>query len=233
MAKRRASLLTACTMTGNNITTMSTNIPNPETVLAELSEFLRIAVEGLDAGTTHARQYYEARNRPVEGPLASMLTRSVAKEYITERCRLTVEEFEQKEVGNLGLRAAVLKYDVWIWKSPDNNIPYPGDSDLKRRFLSQRQLAFGLPEFFIRAFNLVLLWNADHKYRLADAYLALPKSAPDRPFGPTDVYWCERVPHPALLVAPVNSAQRGPLPEPVRFERRDTEEQARSVEQER
>jgi hypothetical protein len=208
------------------------NIPAPEDVIHELADFLRIAAEGLDAGTTHARQYYETRGRPLEGVLASMLTRSKAKEYIAEKAHLQIEEFQQKEVALLGLRMTVSRYNVWLWKSPDRTVPGGGSSSLKRRFLDHNQLVFTLPEFFLPSLNLALLWNADQHFQLTDMYLAMPKSAPDRPFGPADVYWSRRLPHPALTVEPPAATTDRAAPLPLPYELKEENQGTRSNEQE-
>lgn len=107
---------------------MSTKQPDFETVMAEIGQFINTTVEGLELGTAHARSYYESRGTHLEPPLASMLTRSLAKEHIREKCGLTIEEFEQEDVALIGLRAKVQRYHVWIWKSPDEKIPNPGPS---------------------------------------------------------------------------------------------------------
>lgn len=214
------------------ISTMRT-IPDFDTVYRDIGEFLIVAVEGLEAGTAHAREYYERRKRDIEPPLASTMTRSIAKEHISEKCGLSVEEFKQKEIANIGLRAVVRNYRVWIWKSPNDGIPYPGRSSLKRNFLDQAQLSFTTPGFSLPVVNLVLLWNATAKYLLTETYLALPKSAPDHFFGPTDVYWCRAIPHPETTVRPAETVRTESDEDTVTYERSEEEEAGRESQQER
>ncbi len=210
---------------------MGTRIPTFDVVYAELADFLAIVVEGLERGTAHASAYYETRNRKIESALASMLTRSVAKEYLSDKALIAIQEFDRKDIANIGLRMSVGRHDIWIWKSPDNNIPYPGPSLLKRRFLNQGQSHFDSPVFsIIPDIRLAIIWNVDSRYRLTEVYLALPKGAPTTIFGAPDTYWCRPIPYGAETAQPAQPA-RPDTEGPVRFEPTDEEAAAEGTEE--
>ena len=203
------------------IMAMSIKQPDFETVMAEIGQFINTTVEGLELGTAHARSYYESRGTHLEPPLASMLTRSLAKEHIREKCGLTIEEFEQEDVALIGLRAKVQRYHVWIWKSPDEKIPNPGPSLMRRLFLDQVQLSLALEGLASPEFNLALIWNTTAEYVLTDTYLALPRSSPKNVKEFIDVHWCHPIPHVETSISP--NEEPGQPGEQVTFEPLDSE----------
>src|SRR5437867_3895351 len=101
-------------------------------VISQIEPFPRLAYEAFERGCEHARWYRDERQKleseyRLERVLANDLTRSIAKAYLAEHGRLEVEQdFEQYHVANLGLRTQIRGYDIRIWKSPDERIPYPG-----------------------------------------------------------------------------------------------------------
>lgn len=209
------------------MTTMSTDSLAPDIVVPDLGEFPRLAGEALDEGSAEARRYFESRKRDdVEGPLASMITRSVAKERLRTH-GLIGEEFEVVDVALLGLRLLVKgmkhQYRIAIWKSPDDRIPGPGHSRGRQFFIERNQLPlFGNINCDDLEINLALVWNASPSYYLTDLFLHMPIGTADTVFQPAESRWSCRVPLPAELLAkaPSDDSQPRDLP----YSRADAEE---------
>jgi hypothetical protein len=206
------------------MTIMSTDFPSPETVMPDVEDFLRIAGEGLDAGTAEAREHYERRRREIEPELASMITRSVAKERLSEHGLLT-EEVQMIDVPLIGLRVVVPRptrlYRVAIWKSPDDRIPAPGQSHRKRLFLERNQLALAIP-WDRPEIHLALVWNASAAFYLTDLFLHMPSGTGESFFRSPESYWSRKIPLPVELEKPVAWAEE--QPEALPYEKDEKEE---------
>jgi hypothetical protein len=196
-----------------------------------LKPLLDVIYEGLEAGTEHAREYFEGQSRGIEPTLASALVRYRMKAYLADRAEV-VEEYDQEDLANIGLCIRAGKYCIRIWKSGGDFIPPPGRSRSKHGFLHQ-QLEFvfpdqpGIPR--MTELNLVVLWNVDPSYHLTGMHLACPKAAPTN-YSTVEVYWAIPIDHPALSIDAQTEAQSESyvthdLPfEPVETEEGDIEQ---------
>lgn len=184
-------------MKSTNGAPQSSSVPDPDDVLAELRPLINLMIEGFEAGTMHTREYFEGQK--IKPPLAAMLTRSKVEDYLRARGH-QIEEFEQQDAPLIGLRVSVGKYEIRIWKSLDDAIPFGGASDTKRRYLDQEQyvqgrlFAYGEETAWL-PIRLVVLWNVDAAFRFLGLHVTLPKRAPEEFDGETEVYWTRRCAH--------------------------------------
>lgn len=181
---------------------------DPSLAYKDLKPLLDVIYEGFEAGTEHAREYFESQNRGIEPTLASALVRYKMKAYLSDRGQV-VEEYDQEDLANIGLCIRAGKYCIRLWKSGGDAIPPPGTSRSKRSFLYQ-QLEFvfpdqpGLPR--VTELNLVVLWNVDPGYRLRGLHLVCPKAAPTS-YSAVEVHWAIPIDHPALSINSVDSIE--------------------------
>ena len=194
------------------------------TVLRDLRPLLDLVHESFEVGTGGAKEFFESRHESIEPTLAAALTRYFAGRHLRDRGQV-VEEFATRDLANIGLELRYGQYIVRIWKTADGDVPPPGRSRAKQRFLSpHEQFEMEFPDFpDPECINIAVLWRVNGSYQLSDMYVARPK-AMTSPYGAVECYWCEPVLHPALVAtAPIGATEIliGDLP----FELNEADEQ--------
>jgi hypothetical protein len=164
--------------------------------MARLSGILPVIVEALETGTVRANEFFKRHGKAVNRQLFPSLVRYFAGEHLSDEGHV-IDELDREVIGNIGLSMKYRERRIRIWKADGDTLPAPGTSNAKSGFLNQ-QLAwdFRVPESPTHVdFNLVVLWNVDHKFRLSGMHLALPESA-ELAWTPAKAHWVERIPIP-------------------------------------
>lgn len=160
------------------------SIPEPESVLRDLSNLWPIIYSAMDYGTYRALEFFEKQeaeeNKKIDPFLGSHLVRYYAKEALK---RDNEGHFKIENIPNSGLFLYNENYYMRIKKAYKGKLPPPGHSVSRRQYYQQQppQLCLPLPEF--REYqsgdklNLVILWNVDpeSKYKIGLISLACPK----------------------------------------------------------
>jgi hypothetical protein len=156
--------------------------PEVEEVLEDLRRELALLRESIEAGTQTAREFFEERGWEVDRVLAPHIVRSVVKRVL-EATGHRVEEMESESLANNGLLYHCGRYSVRILKAQDGDLPAPGPSERRQDFFNQRPSqqrilgwAAASGEEEPRIVHLVVCWDVDHEYELAELYLALPRA---------------------------------------------------------
>ncbi len=159
-------------------------VPQPESqeVLEDLRRELAMLCESLEAGTQTAREFFEERGWEVDRVLSPPIVRSVVKRVL-EAGGHKIEEMESETLANNGLLYHCRGYSVRVLKDQDGILPAPGPSERRQDFFNQRpsqQRILGWAaaggEEEPKIVHLVVCWDVDHEYELAELYLALPKA---------------------------------------------------------
>ncbi len=156
--------------------------PGSEEVLQDLLRELALLCESIEAGTQVAREFFEERDWEVDRVLAPHIVRSVVKRVL-ETTGHRVEEMESEDLANNGLLYHCRRYSIRVLKAQDGVLPAPGPSERRQDFFNQRPTqqrilgwAAASGEEEPKIVHLVVCWDVDHEYELAELYLALPKA---------------------------------------------------------
>jgi len=206
---------------GNNITMVTPIIPDPDTVLAELTELRPLIYEALEVGTQAGRDHFAATGAPFDPWLFAHLTRFYAKQHLIRNGYPIDDEdrhsLEQVAYSGLWLRfqAKDRIYQIRILKSALGDLPSPGSSKVKQNYYQQLPVGLTLrPEQEQLAVNLIVLWDVNGLHNLTDLSLVCPKDGDES-------YWFVPIPHPALSI-PSQAMPAVDLDLPI--ERKETEE---------
>ncbi len=156
--------------------------PGSEQVLEDLRRELALLCESIEAGTQTAREFFEERGWEMDRVLAPHIVRSVVKRVL-EATGHRVEEMESESLANNGLLYHCGRYSLRVLKAQDGALPAPGPSERRQDFFNQRPSqqrilgwAAASGEEEPRIIHLVVCWDVDHEYELAELYLALPRA---------------------------------------------------------
>jgi len=213
----------------------SLNVPSPEEVQKDLELIVPTIHTALEHGTLKAREFFEREDPDshVDRYLAPNLVRYWAKRYL-QNAGLQVSE-EQAELNlqplpNNGLCLRFGRYGLRILKSDDGDPPVPGDSVSRRNFSHQISIVYVTEdgaEVREDVRNLLILWDIDRLYNLAELSLAYPKSGNDTKAS-VQVHWHVPIEHPAFAFTvdadshPVN--EKDDLPLKLKHVEKKTEE---------
>ena len=89
-----------------------------------------------------------------------------------------------------------------VLKGPNGTLPGCGKSERKKRFFNQVQTSYLVGNVPTRtSANIIVLWDFDTSYALAQLWLALPAVGAARAED-VRAFWCEPIPHPAVTAVP-------------------------------
>lgn len=190
---------------------MSTNPPDPETVLARLSSLMRLLYEAFETAVSNAKAYFDTRNKPINRWLLPALVRYEVKEFLAEHGHKAEEEeeFAQADIPNNGLLLRAAEYQTRILKADQGGVPAPGSSKARQDYFNQ-QLPLGFDNVASEGqshYNLVLVWDVDENYVLKGLRLAYPRSGTA---NSVELHWIVDVPHPALTISRDTPSTREP-----------------------
>lgn len=162
------------------------NIPDPQTVLKELSHLLPIIYSALDYGTFRAQEFFDQQEsekyKMINRYLAPDLVRYYAIQVLEKKGQTIThdeDDLNLEEVPNNGICICYGRYNIRILKSKNGDLPIPGHSKTRQEFYHQLSLNFpsgsGEDERFEKI-NLLLLWDVSYPYRLGSLSLACPKA---------------------------------------------------------
>lgn len=129
----------------------------PEWALAVLREPLGDLQEGLEVGDVEARGYFAREaGRPFDITLYNTLLRYTTKNLLLARARrVEEEEYDVKDVANLGLHLRHDRFNVRVRKAADLLPPVPGESQALQAYYRQETL---VPDDRL-SINLLALWR--------------------------------------------------------------------------
>lgn len=157
--------------------------PESDEVLEDLKTELPVLCEAIEAGTQRAREVFEEENREVDRVCAPHIVRSMAK-HVLKNSGHRVEDVDPEKLANNGLLYHCGRYSIRVLKARQEGIlPVPGPSERRQEFFNQKptqgrilgwEAAVG--EATGKITHLVVCWDVDHEYELAELYLAMPKA---------------------------------------------------------
>jgi hypothetical protein len=182
--------------------------------------------KALDNGAFKAKAYFDSEETKVERCLQSMLVRYHAKLQLQKDFPEVV--FDNFSLCGISLLCKDLTWKgrnvncrLRVWKSFNNELPPPGDSEGRRVFYTQPQIEMfpdGSPndDEQVNELKFAILWNLTNTGILSPLWLVAPKSC-NRKTGQIKVWWDIQIPDPALSVQEAPRARkREDLPMQVR-----------------
>lgn len=155
---------------------------DPQEIFRDLRRELALLCEAVEAGTQTAREFSEDRGWEVDRVLAPHIVRSVVKRVL-EAAGRRVEDMEPESLANNGLLYHCRRYSIRVLKAQDGVLPAPGPSERRQDFFNQRPTqerilgwATASGETEPKIVHLVVCWDVDRQYELAELYLAFPKA---------------------------------------------------------
>jgi hypothetical protein len=133
------------------------------------------------------------------------------------------------KVPFLGISFYYKQKHVRILKGPGGVLPGCGKSKQKKRYFNQMPSMYLVGSTPMRTTaNIVVLWDFDPAYALAQLWLALPARGAARP---QDVmaFWCQPIPHPAEVTLPGTTVSDDGLEALVRLNVNEEDEEEQSV----
>ncbi len=183
-------------------------IPEPPTVLKDLSHFFPVFNSAFQQGTFKAFDYFDQMGigyKDFDPYLASSLVRYHAKQILRDSGQKIVDVdrlLNLQNVPNIGIHLCCGKYNIRILKSKSGEIPAPGHSVRKQEFYQQilPQTSFDFyEEVYGEKLNLLVLWDITPPYNLSSSIvLACPKDGGETR-GSVFVHWKCVVPQEILL----------------------------------
>jgi len=169
-----------------------------ESVLSELDPITSKVSEAVEIGVAVARDYFEEHHKNFDPWLFADLFRNEVGERLSsiqESGTLLPYGYRRILLPNNGLEFWFGDYRIKILKSTDGRLPV-GGSIARNLFYYQPMLpsmedAFGT--------KLVIVWEIDKSYMLAQLQLVCPKSPSIYPDSPEE-HWEIDIPHAAVMV---------------------------------
>ena len=177
------------------------SVPSPQVALEDLSQFIPILFDAVEAATAYARDFFEKRVERVDPFFTPGLVRYITKQRL-KAAGQTAEEEDSFNVGvmaNNGLLLTYGPYRIRILKADGGDLPVAGPSKARQAFY--HQFSLGLPgEEQWDKVNLVVLWDVDREYQLKELLLACPKGGGTSKSS-IEKHWICPIPHPIADVA--------------------------------
>lgn len=184
------------------------NIPEAERVMDDLSGLFPVVNTALEQGTFQAKEYFKNLNKAIDKFLAPGIVRYHTKMILQRDGREVFEEyvkFQIDQIPNNGLCFQYNQYWIRILKSPNGELPSPGQSKTKQAFYSQKQnlFEFSSSEKVKKGnINLLLTWETDSNYELRNLTLAYPKSV-NTITESVEIHWRCEIPKSKLHATPM------------------------------
>lgn len=168
-------------------------VPTPEKGLELLSPMTPHLQPALDNALFKAKIYVEAEDLKYDGTTFLTFVRAHAKSYLVKQ---QVAGIKFKDWALSGIEFEANGAIFRCWKGSERELPPPGDSKGRRKFLNQQyELGFdtgGLPK--IRDFVVLYTLGALNKLTL---WLVCPKEYNEEQ-GVVEAWWWVEIPDPAL-----------------------------------
>ena len=183
------------------------NVPDPETVLRELSHLLPTVYSSLHYGIFKTKEFFDRQEKEkqkiVNRFLAPNLVRYYTIQALERKGQVLVPgtyPLDLKAVPNNGICFSYERYDIRILKSYNGDLPIPGHSKSRQEFYQQLTLDLNVKdtdENATRA-NLLILWEVDPSYNLQVLSIACPKAG-GRTKESVIAHWHCKVPEEILF----------------------------------
>jgi len=159
--------------------------PDPDDVLADLAPLSPTLYRALEAGTSEARGFFDARQEPYEKFQFSGTTRYVAKRFL-EKAGIDLE-FEPEDIPNNGLYLIFRGYPLRIRKRFNGGVAAPGSRTLQ----AIHAQTFGWGDYRAIRPNLFILWEIVLPTFHLDEHLlvACPKETDAKYPALADCHW--------------------------------------------
>ena len=174
--------------------------PSAEEALQELSYLTTAVRDFLIDATAVVIPYFAERGLATNRRLATDMLRYELLSRLREVGIPVEDENDQITVAalsNNGIECSCAGWSVKVLRSA-HDIPPPGHSDKRSRFLAQQLPLISFPEIQqghgLRP-NVVLLWDFDDLYATLTLRLAAPREV-SSPWGPVGCFWNVPVPQP-------------------------------------
>jgi hypothetical protein len=180
----------------------STQPPEPEFTLETLAPLLALVYALLEAGVEEARQWFTAREKPVNNVVFAAMVRLRLAEDLLDATAKAGIPCRVIHRPNIGIRILYGMSQIAVWKADkDGLLPAVGDSLQRQSFYHQPTLLHtddGSPTV---PRKLALLWERCSVSGLLTVKLAAPRGY-NSFWKSGDAHWMITVPHPAKQIAP-------------------------------
>ena len=161
------------------------NVPDPQTVLRELSLLLPVVYSALHHGIFKTKEFFDQQQKEeqkiVNRFLAPNLVRYYTIQALEQKGQVVASDTDSldlKTVPNNGICFSYEKYDIRILKSYNGDLPVPGHSKSRQEFYHQLSLNLNVNDKDEDAgrVNLLILWEVNPLYNLEILSMACPKA---------------------------------------------------------
>ena len=161
------------------------NVPDPQTVLGELSHLLPIVYSSLHYGIFETKEFFDQQeneeHRIINRFLAPNLVRYYTIQALKQKGQIVApdtDSLDLKTVPNNGICFSYERYDIRILKSYNGDLPIPGHSRSRQEFYHQLSLNLNVDDKDEdgRRVNLLILWDVTPSYNLEVLSMACPKA---------------------------------------------------------
>jgi hypothetical protein len=181
---------------------LPTDLPTFQTALSDLERVPDILYRGLEYGAFKTSSFREAEfpKRKLDACLSASVFRAHAIDFFKREGLDAQPDGFQWTFNNLPFLGISFYYNqlhVRILKGPDALLPGCGRSRKKKKFYDQLQSSYLVGTTPMRSkANLIVLWDFNSDYALAQLWLALPAKGGQRPKD-VSAFWCNPLDHPA------------------------------------
>ncbi len=183
------------------------NVPDPETVLRELSQLLPIVYSALHYGIFKTKEFFDQQEkdeqRIVNRFLAPNLVRYYTIQALEQKGQVVApdtDSLDLKNVPNNGICFSYEKYDIRILKSYNGDLPIPGHSKTRQEFYHQLSLNLNVNDKNEDGgrVNLLILWEVNPLYNLETLSMACPKAGGETKES-VIAHWHSKIPEEILF----------------------------------
>jgi hypothetical protein len=194
-------------MTQKTLIPLPQDLPDFQSALADLGRVPDILYRGLEYAAYKTSSYRDAEfpKKWLDACLSAAIFRAHAIEFLKQEGLDAGPDGPRwwfNRLPFLGISFYYNRLHIRILKGPGGALPGCGISGRRKKFYNQLPSNYLIGNAPMRSkANLIVLWDFDSAYALAQLWLALPANGGRRPQD-VSVFWCDPLVHPAEKAAP-------------------------------
>jgi hypothetical protein len=195
-------------MTQISVLPLPNGLPTFESAVANLERVPDIIYRGLEHGAYKTASFRDAEfpKKRLDACLSASIFRAHAIDFLKrEGIDAQADGFKWtfNDLPFMGISFYYNQLHVRILKGPNSVLPGCGRSGKKKKFYDQLPSNYLIGNKAMRSTaNLIVLWDFDSAYALAQLWLALPANGGQRPQD-VSAFWCDPLAHPAEKTGPI------------------------------
>ena len=188
---------------------LPSNLPTFEAAIQGLECVPEVLYQALEHAAFKTKEFKDL-HFPAQPKLDACLTAAVFRAHVIQylkgkgiEAREDAGKWAFKLLSFCGISFYYNHKHIRILKGPNGILPGCGHSKSRKKFYDQHQTRYLVGNQIMESdANLIVLWDLDSAYALAQLWLALPCKGSKRSQD-VSAYWCEDIPHPAQKAASV------------------------------